>query len=209
MKVHLLLALLMANTIAINTRGSTNNPPAVTNVLAFYFVADGVSDDALRHGTATPFGLRLITDPILSDNDFLAWDTRKHSFVITPAAAIRLVASSFDHDVPFVLMASGEPIYVGMFESRNSSSIKAVPEIATWGILSDCFMGITNVPIDVLRQLGQGDPSAMSALTALKSARTNVTLQIDPPIGFYRIVDNRPDPRIASAVEKLLRNDTH
>ena len=177
--------------------------------LALYLVADEVTRDSLQDGTATPAGLKLKARPILADADFVAWDTAKQSFVITPTAAKRVVGSCAFRSVPFVLASRGEPVYVGLFGTLVSSQSAAVPTILTDSVLSDCFMGFTNVPMDVLHMIGRADPGVTDALMGLTNATTNVTLRIDrgypPPDGFGpgRYGDRREDNRITAAVREL------
>ena len=189
----------------------TNVVCSATNTLAIYLVADDVARNSITYGTATPAGLRLNPQPILSDADFVAWDVTNHTFVITPTAAKRVAGGCTGG--PFVLMASGEPIYLGLFGTSVSSSSVAVPVILTDSIVMDCFMGIDNVPHDVWRMIGRADPGVTDRLLAMTNATTNVTLRIDrgypAPDGFGRGVDRRDDRRIAVAVDKLLGNKKH
>jgi len=94
-------------------------------------------------------------EPIISDADLVAWNVTRHTFIITPTAAKRLIGQQgLGGHGQFVLMTSGQPIYLGMFGSSTSSSSYALPVILTDSVLSQCFVGWTNVPLDVLRMIG-------------------------------------------------------
>lgn len=107
---------------------------ALTNKISIHLLADKSAWDR----TAKPYSLKAIAQPILSDIDFVAFDTTTHTFTITAEAAKRLVMKfaqgdpSFKSsgetfyawdggDTPFLLMTSGEPIYVGVFKSPFSA----------------------------------------------------------------------------------------
>lgn len=206
MKTNIGMCLIMVSYLEAQPAPS---PQAVhsTPTLAIYLVADQIPRDLLVDGTASPAGLSLKTPPILSDADFVAWDTTNHTFVITPAAAKRLVGSCTFREVPFVLVSEREPVYVGLFGTANSSQSASVPVILTDLVEVDCFMGIANVPTEVWHMIGRGDPGVTDQLMVLTNATTNVTLRIDrgypPPDGFALAPDRRGDKRIGPAVEKL------
>lgn len=207
MKIRIFLGFLLLSGFQIGAAERTNAVFTATNTLAIHLVAGSVPRSSIIDGTATPEGLKLKDQPILSDADFVAWNVTNHSFVITPAAAMRLGGSCMHNERPFVLLAKGEPVYLGMFGTSVSSSSAAVPVILTDLVVMDCFMGITNVPDDVWRMIGRGDPGITDRLLAITNATTNVTLQIDrgypPPDGFGRGADLRGDKRIAAAVDQL------
>ncbi len=120
-----------------------------TNYLSFYLLAETIPSDALVNTNIVPDGLRLMPTPILSDADLREFDWSNHTFVITAEAAKRLSSNlykmdGFDGrpftyesgyigyhlcgpDTPFVLVASGERVYVGIFSSSYSSSGYMVP----------------------------------------------------------------------------------
>lgn len=207
MKTFISLGLLWLSFLQAYAEPLTNVVSAATNTLAFYLVAEDVSGASLTAGTATLEVLRLKSQPILADSDFVAWDVTNHTFVITPTAAKRVAGSCSVRIIPFVLFAGGEQIYCGKFTTLTSSASEDVPVILTDSIVTHCFMGNTNVPGDVWRMMGCADPMVTDRLMALTNATTNVTLQIDqrylPPDGFWHGTDRRGDKRIAVAVEKL------
>ena len=128
--------------LILSVPGLAGAAEAKTNRLAIYLAVEGPPREALLNGTARPGGLRLDPEPLLSDADFVAYDKTNHTFDVTPKTAERLVRrllgpkgrtalaprevemylfAGFDYR-PFVLTASGKPIYVGAFSSNASSS---------------------------------------------------------------------------------------
>ena len=93
-----------------------------------------------------PRGLKLEPQPILSNRDFVAYDTNQHIFAITVEAAQRMggrwgeprkpyverspaTAYLYAAGAPFVVVASGEPVYLGAFSTLYSSWVYGVPTI--------------------------------------------------------------------------------
>lgn len=104
-----------------------------TNKLAIHLATNSVSQASIINGTARPEGIRLVPEAIISDRDLLAYDPSNHSFRLTAEATARV------HEVcrkrlqtPFVLLAGGERIYVGVFTSPLSSISADVPSITLW-----------------------------------------------------------------------------
>ena len=122
----------------------------------------------------------MVAKPIVSDSDFVTFDLTNQVFTTTAKAAQHL-NGLFDTNVlsiPFVLVASGEPIYVGVFESPFSSYLYFdFPVVHQYGLDS------TNRAFEIqIRALRPTDANAVS---------TNVL----------------NDPRIVSAVRKLFNYD--
>jgi hypothetical protein len=87
-----------------------------TNQLAIYLLADrGVW---VSNRTTKPYGFSLLPKPIISDADFVTFDVTNQSFTTTADAAQHLngLFNTSLQPIPFVLVASREPIYVGVFE---------------------------------------------------------------------------------------------
>jgi len=161
--------------------------------------------------------------PILADGDFVAWDIKTHTFVITPTAAKRIVESCFLRVVAFVMVCSGERVFAGLFETDVSSSSASVPVIMTDPVATQCFTWPTNVVLEGpfictnLQEAAEGlftrtnDHGARDRFMTRINPTTNVTLRIDwgyPSIAFARGEDRREDKRIAIAVEKLFGDAT-
>lgn len=147
--------------------------------------------------------LRMVSPPVLTDSDFVAFDTTNQTFVLTSAAAKRLSltiwslakkdAPGWGEDVPyvyhtgefdlipvpapFVLKVRGEPIYAGAFFTPVSSSGFSGPVI----IAEKMLIG-TNVAT---------------------SATFSFSIQLGYPGTFLRTPDPRHDTRIVSAVHTL------
>ncbi len=177
---------------------------ARTNLLAFHLVAESVplwtNGHTLHPAAAQLSEIRLQPEPIISDADLVAWDLTNYTFVITPAAAKRLISKESKLG-EFVLMTSGQPIYLGTFLTMfSSSSYYGVPVILTDSLL---FFGKTNY-LQGLQRYAQQDPRLVERWMAL-IAGTNVTLKIDlgyPNAEFKPNPDIRDDQRIAAAVER-------
>ncbi len=207
MKATFFLGMLLAVSSCSQKPSSTNQMTAARNVLAFYLV----SQERPTSGTAKPSSPPLEPYPILSDPDFVAWDVTNHTFVITPAAAIRVGLQCGMRTRPFVLMAEGVPIYRGAFWTMVSSQSCSDPVIIADLAVQDCFMGLDNVPDDVWRMIGREDPARFDRVMMLAKVKptTNVTLSIE--LGYPGLSKEalekaeklRSDLRVPAAVQKL------
>lgn len=151
----------------------TNQP--ATNQLAIHLVAEEVPWKAVVDGTVAPSGLKLMPKPIIADADLLAYNASNHTVTVTRAAARRMVeALDAKLQVPFVLLACGEPIYVGVLTTYLSSTSSGVPAILTDPLLSG------------------------------RSSKARFTIdRAYPAAGFGRGEDPRGDTRVISAIERL------
>jgi hypothetical protein len=200
MKIHTVLAIALGASLSVGAQGTTNTPAASTNVIAIYLVTNQLAAHLLGKRQATPdeFAGRLLgklkaslddlkpeTTPILTDADFVACDLKKDEFVITPRAAIRFGIAISDREIPYVLVAEGQRIYLGMFYSHVSTETRGsgLPGTFPDMVLVDCFMGVENIPEE--------------AYAAMRT--TNVVMTI-PTLG---------DPRIAAAAKKLFGKGKH
>jgi hypothetical protein len=178
---------------------------STTNLLAIHLVDIPLHGLWSLDGSRQADSLSLVSPPVLSDSDFVAFDVTNHTFVIKPAAAKRLSQSIWDlgkrdapgwrnrsgptvHPngnyelipcpAPFVLKASGKPIYVGAFWTLASSR------------------GITG-------------PVAIPKSPFIKTNQTN---NVHFSIEFWDDAlqpqpNHRSDPRIVAAVRKLLAHE--
>lgn len=208
---HKILTLLLLSPCLACAGTVTNIASQPTNLLSICLVTN-VSFVG-SNSTVAPAGVRLITPPILSDKDFVAWNVTNHTFVVTPQAAKRM-AGNFAIvccESPFVVVCSGEPVYFGQFESMESSGACSQPVIMTDSILLNCFGGFTKIPEEAWPLLraqaaGNSPTNLTEQLLAMTNACTNVTLQIElgyPSENFFRGPDPRDDKRIISAVKTL------
>jgi len=194
MKIQTALAIALGVALAASAHGRTNALTASTNLLAIYLVADKIPDEQLRNHTATD--VRLAPTPILADADFVTCDVTKDTFVITPPAAIRFGIATFAARVPYVMVAEGKRIYLGVFDTSVSSSRTGLPGTFADTVLVDCFMGLDNIPEEVLATIRTRDGVVTERLLALASTKptTNVVVTI-PTLN---------DQRVAVAAKKLL-----
>ena len=122
-----------------------------TNSLRLHLIAGQVPRDQLEHGTIQAKSVKVVREAILSSADFKSYDRSNHVFTVTAEAARRLAVGLRRHtgrseapvicadgkagyelcgpDTPFVLFASGEPIYAGVFSFPFSSRSYLVPVI--------------------------------------------------------------------------------
>ena len=113
-----------------------------TNQLAIHLLADREAWVSIR--TIKPYGLDLIAKPVVSDADFVAFDVTNQTFTTTADAAQRLngLFNTSLQPIAFVLVASGEPIYVGMLEPEfkayyfnfNVPVVRTDPSVHTNGV---------------------------------------------------------------------------
>jgi hypothetical protein len=136
--------------------------------------------------------LKAASSPVLSDGDFVAFDTTNHTFTVTAKAAERLSRSIrgepptilrkgyyelVPHPTPFVLMVSGEPIYAGAFFTAFSSNGFDGPVI----MADEVFIKRKVRP----------------------SARFSFSIQLGYPCSSRNTPDPRSDPRLVEAVQQL------
>ena len=118
-----------------------------TNRVGMYVVTNEVLRDALVNGTARAKEMTWAPTPVISDGDFVAFDATNHVLTVTADGAKRLAKAMMRRetpsvtgrgvvgyhldgpDTPFVLVISGEPIYVGVFSSPISSTMYSSPVI--------------------------------------------------------------------------------
>jgi hypothetical protein len=138
-----------------------------TNQLAIYLLADRGAWVSNR--TIKPYGFSLQAKPIISDGDFVTFDVTNQTFTTTAQAAQHLngLFNRSLQPIPFVLVASREPIYVGVFEptfkayfSLDVPVVKTDPLLHTNGVF---WIEMT------LNKLAQGtnvlhDPRIISAV---------------------------------------------
>lgn len=168
---------------------------AATNLLSIHFVVEEVFPQWQPGSMPKPGSLTLISPPVLSDRDFVSFDSSNQTISITPEAAKRLSAKIrrgdapailnggayelIHYPTPFVLKASGEPIYVGAFFTPASSSSFAGPVI-----LPDTMFISANLTNNVIFRIKLGYPGTLPGMT-----------------------DPRRDSRVVSAAQKLFSHE--
>jgi len=131
----------------------------------------------------------LESTPLISDADILSYDLRQHSMKLTKEALARIPRTPSLHGLPFVIVANGERIYLGIFNRGISSFASGCPTI-----LVD-RKAVYFVPY----KEGQNP---------LPEAQTDDILVIDrgyPQSHFTHIAepDPRSDPRIVKTLTEL------
>jgi hypothetical protein len=174
-----------------------------TNYLSIFLIAREVPRDSLLYGTIKPEKENFMSTPILSDADFKSYDWTDHVFTIKAEAARRLfneraklrksgapirrvadktVYGFGGQDTPFLLVASGEPIYVGVFSSPLSSASYDLPTVWLAPESMSLPIGSTN--------------DYRFIITTVKHFPTT-------PGATNAWIDMRSDKRIFAALEKL------
>jgi len=168
-----------------------------TNLLSIWLVDAKLSHPWPTNLTSKPDDLKLISPPVLADHDFVSFDVTNYSFVVTAGAAKRLVRSIWDLErssptilvggayelipwpAPFVIKASGEPVYGGAFYT----------DIASLGF--------------------DGPVILADSMFISNSLTANVTFHIalGYPGTFPGTPDPRLDRRIVSAAQKLFAGE--
>jgi hypothetical protein len=98
-----------------------------------YMIAGAVDARVFAHGSEQWKTLPLRSEPIISDEDIVAYDFSKHAIKLTAEAFNRLPRPSVA-GIPFVVVGNGERIYPGAFYTSLSSIPCDVPVIVTDGI---------------------------------------------------------------------------
>ncbi len=80
-----------------------------------------------------PRDIPLAKFPLISDQDILSYDWKTHRLAVKPEALSRVRRPSV-RGAPFVVVAEGEPVYVGAFYTAVSSLSCPVPVILVDGI---------------------------------------------------------------------------
>jgi hypothetical protein len=141
----------------------------------------------------------LAPKPLLVDRDFVAYNTNTHEFTITAKAASRFHHEVRGLNVPFVLVANGQRIYLGEFKNFLSSAMPMECPIIDFpdSIENKDFrigqaMFFPAIPPGA--HLIRGDSS--NVLVHMPDGSTNVVHEAFP-------ADVRNDPRILAAVRRL------
>ena len=101
-----------------------------TDVFAIYLVADRVDPRITAYGKGDWSGLRLSASPLISGNDIITYDWATHAMRLRREALARIPKPPVD-GTPFVVVANGQRVYLGVFVTVASSHTFAVPAIYT------------------------------------------------------------------------------
>jgi hypothetical protein len=110
----LLLCLSAASTCAQSDRPHS---------FAIYRTAEIVALGPLLTGKLDWTHVKLAAVPLISDGDLVAYDFTNHVMTVKPEVFRRLPGS----EVPFVVVADGERIYLGAFMAWQSSKTLCIP----------------------------------------------------------------------------------
>ena len=138
MRFHRFILFLMM-TITSVCRG------AITNSFGIYLTAKPVDARIMAGGKGDWSSVRLAGSPIISDADILVYDFTNHLMTLKPEA-FRHIPRPDASGIPFVVVANGERIYLGVFMTGLSSMSIAVPSI-----IVDAHNLDTNLPPNTLR----------------------------------------------------------
>ena len=190
--------------LALTIGWALHGGEAGTNCLAVYLLDRPLAQPWPKLDQTHLKELKPVSPPVLTDADFVSFNTTNQTFVVTGAAAKRLSLSIYSlakkdapgwgeqvpyvHHTgefelipvpaPFVLHAGGEPIYAGAFFTGFSSAGFSGPVI----MAEEIFIG-TNVS---------------------KNAEFSFRIELGYPGALPGTPDPRNDSRIASAVQKML-----
>jgi hypothetical protein len=114
-----------------------------TNVFAIYRFAEPVDRRAITN--ADWKHVPLAKTPVISEADIMAYDFTNHLMTVKPEALKRLPKPAVS-GTPFVVVARGERVYLGVFMTCVSSISVALPSIVV-----DEHMVDTNLPPNTLR----------------------------------------------------------
>jgi hypothetical protein len=85
-----------------------------------------------------PSDIPLAKYPLISDRDIDSYDWKTHTLTVDPSV-VRRILRPLVWGTPFVVVADGEPVYVGAFYAHGSSQSCPVPII-----IPNDFLGPTN-----------------------------------------------------------------
>ncbi len=85
-----------------------------------------------------PGDIPLAKYPLISDKDIESYDWKTHTLTVDPSV-VRRILRPLVWGTPFVVVADGEPVYVGAFYAHGSSQSCPVPII-----IPNDFLGPTN-----------------------------------------------------------------
>jgi hypothetical protein len=99
-----------------------------TDVFAIYLVADRVDPRIPGYGEGDWSRLRLSATPLFAGDDLISYDLSTHTVRLRREALARIPKPPVD-GTPFVVIANGQRIYLGVFITVSSSHSFAVPAI--------------------------------------------------------------------------------
>jgi hypothetical protein len=98
------------------------------DVFAIYLVADPVDPRIPGYGEGDWSRLRLSATPLFAGDDLISYDLSTHTMRLRREALARIPKPPVD-GAPFVVVANGQRIYLGVFITASSSHSFGVPAI--------------------------------------------------------------------------------
>jgi len=131
-------------TLLCVTVGCTSRTAQRTHSFGLYLTTSPVDRRLIAYGTGDWTHVALSETPVISDADIVDYDFTTHSLRVTPAALARIPRPLVE-GTPFVVVADGQRIYLGVFTTGRSSMSFAVPNI-----MVDRRAMFTNQPADTV-----------------------------------------------------------
>lgn len=148
------------------------------DVFAVYLVAEPVDARITGYGKGDWSHLRLSASPLIAGDDIISYAASTHAMTLRPEALARIPRPSVG-GAPFVVLAQGRRVYLGVFITIASSRSFAVPAIVV-----DRYVMDPAQPRDALviersypspefgaGQDPRGDERIKTALTALQKLK--------------------------------------
>jgi len=106
-----------------------------TDAFAIYLVTEPVDGRIIGYGNGDWSRHRLADSPVIAASDIISYDFSKHAMVLKSGTVARIskalggTPGALVAGVPFVVLAHGQRVYLGVFVSTASSRAFAVPTI--------------------------------------------------------------------------------
>jgi hypothetical protein len=115
-----------------------------TNSFGIYLPSESVDRRFTAHGKGDWSRIRLSESPLISAADIVSYDSADHSIKLRSEALAKIPRPPVD-GTPFIVVADGQRIYLGVFTTCDSSMSFAVPSI-----MVDRRVLVTNQTPDIL-----------------------------------------------------------
>lgn len=161
-----------------------------TNLLSFHLLADTAGWKSIIGSTGRLANVKLVPEPVLSDHDFVSYDTTNHIFVVTAEAAKRVSRKMMKRDTPSVT-TRGEKVY--HLDGPDTPFVLVVSGERT------CF-GVFSSPIS---SIAYSDPTIWGEHLVIPAESTNNFSFMISPYSSGEWPDQRKDSRFLAAVKKL------
>lgn len=172
----------------------------IADVFAIYLVAEPVDGRITGYGTGDWSRLRLSVSPLIAGDDIISYDFSTHAMRLRREALARIPRPPVA-GTPFVVVAHGDRVYLGVFMTMASSRSLAVPAIVVDRYVLDPTQARDTLVIErsyPTPTFGvgpdpRGDERIKAALTALQKLKRASHLSTN------LIVSSHPAARAVSA----------